>query len=282
MTSNQIAHEANVIQQQANEWLKEHNSEVRQETVRHNQEMERLQENQTNAVEHGNRIQEAWNKWQQQWQQDYQAKWREYELAQEDEKIAIQEDLRWLEDRKVTAEESYKSAQEANLVYMQGIARDQLELDQSFKEWQKTFSQKQFELNEFQAQVKNKEVEYQYAAQHEQNVNTRNWQIAQNTYNYALLNWEREKQSRSLQNALTLGYLQYNINQANVDIANQNLEIYKKRAAFENFQSLSSGLFGKSGIIPGTVESFTSFIPVIGGISNGKITKSVAEAILFK
>jgi len=283
MTSNQIAFEAAMIQKQANEWQKEHNEEFRAETKRHNQEMERLQENSINAQEHGNRITENWNRWQQQWMQDYQAKYREYELAQEDKKIAIQEELARLEDRKVTAEESYKAAQEANLVYMQGIASDQLALDASWKEFQKELSSKQYELNEFQSRVKEKEVEYNRAMQHEQNLINANRNIQIQDYNYALLNWEREKFNKSLNNQYMLAKLNYDVGMRNVDIQQRNLDLYQKKITAENFQSYASGLFGKSGIVPGTIESVSKFAPFLGGTyGTTKITKSVAEAILFK
>lgn len=282
MTANQIAFAQAQTQKQVAEWSKEHNDEFRAETKRHNVEMEKLQENAVNAQEHGNRIQENWNRWQQQWQEEYQAKWREYELAQEDRKIDIQNELVRLEDRKVTAEESYKAAQEANLIYMQGIASDQLALDQSYKDWSKQFQEKQYELNEFQARVRDKEVEYNAAMQHEQNIIASNRNIQQQDYNYALLNFEREKMNRSLANQYDIAVLNYDINKQNVLIQQQNLELYKKKVTAENFSSYSSGLFGKSGIIPGTAQTVSAFIPVIGGIDNGKITKKVAEAILFK
>jgi hypothetical protein len=283
MTSNQIAFEAAMIQKQANEWLKQHNDEYRAETRRHNQEMESLQENAVKAQEHGNKINEDWNRWQQQWMQDYQAKYREYELAQEDKKIAIQEELARLEDRKVTAEESYKAAQEANLVYMQGIASDQLNLDKAWKDYEKQLSTKQFELSEFQAKVKNKEVEYTRAMQHEQNLINANRNIQIQDYNYALLNWEREKFNKSLNNQYVLARLNYDVGMKNVEVQQRNLELYQKKVTAENFQSYASGLFGKSGIIPGSVESVSKFMPFLGGIyGTSKITKSVAEAILFK
>lgn len=282
MTSNQIAAEANMIQKEMNEWSMEHNTKIAEETKRHNQEMEVLQANAVAAQEHGNQIQENWNRWQQQWQQDYQAKFSELQIANEERKTDIQAQLANLEERRVIAEEAYKAAQEANLTYMQGIAADQLALDEGFKQWQIEMGNKNYELNEFQAKVKAKEVEYQYAVQHEQNVNTRNWQIAQNTYNYALLNWEREKTTRQLQNALLLGNYNYEIGKANVNIAQQNLDLYSKKVTAENFQSYASGLFGKSGIIPGTMETVSSGIKLFGGFANGKTAIKVAEALLFK
>lgn len=283
MTSNQIAFESAMIQKQANEWQKQHNEEYREETKRHNQEMERLQENAVNAQEHGNRITENWNRWQQQWMQDYQAKYREYELAQEDRKLDIQEQLAQLEQQKTDAEVSYKAAQEANLIYMQGIATDQLNLDKSWKEFEKQFSTKQYELSEFQAKVKEKEVEYNRAMQHEQNIISANRNIQMQDYNYALLNWEREKFNKSINNQYVLAKLNYDVGMKNVEIQQRNLELYQKKITAENFQSYASGLFGKSGIIPGTVESVSKFAPFLGGVyGTSKITKSVAEAILFK
>lgn len=283
MTSNQIALESAMIQKQNNEWLKQHNDEYRAETQRHNVEMEKLQSDAINAQEHGNRIQENWNNWQRQWQEEYQAKYREYELAQEDRKIQLQEDLKFLEERKVDAEIAYKAAQEANLVYMQGIASDQLNLDKQWKEFEKQLSSKQYELSEFQAKVKEKEVEYDRALRHEQNVIQSNRNIQIQDYNYALLNWEREKFNKSLNNQYLLAKMNYDVGMKNVDIQSRNLDLYAKKIQAENFNSYASGLFGKSGIIPGSVESVSKFLPFLGGAyGTQKITKSVAEAILFK
>lgn len=285
MTSNQIAFESAMIQKQANEWLAEHNSEMREETQRHNKEMETLQQNAINAQEHGNRIQENWNKWQEQWNRDYQAEFKKQELANEEERIAIQEKLAKLEELKTNAQVSYQAAQEANLTYMQGIASDQLALDTSFKEWQKEFSAKQYELNEYQAQVRNKEVEYNKAMQHEQNIIASNRNIMTNTYNYALLNWEREKTNRSLENALAIGRLNYLVGMENVNISKENLKLYEKKVKAENFQSYSSALFGRSGIVPGTTDSFSKIIPfveTIGGKHVSPKTIKQAEEFLFK
>lgn len=281
MTSNQIAAEANRIQERQNEWVRNHNDEVREETRRHNEAMEENSRQQVRATEHANTIQENWNRWQQQWQEQYTAKYKEYELAQEDKKIAIQQDLAWMEERKADAEIAYKAAQEANLAYMQGLASEQLELDKAFKTWQKEIGEKNYQLNSFEAAVKAKQVEYDYSVRHEQNVIARDFNVASMDHKWALLNWEREKTNAQLANQLQIANYTYEIGKSNIEIAKQNLELYRKQVRAQNFASYSSGLFGRSGIVPGTFETGKNVIDILpfGGFANGKTQKQIFESL---
>lgn len=281
MTANQIAAEGNRIQREVAQRQQD-------EINRHNKAVEDIQSEQNRLTAEANDIQQEWNKFQMHWKTEYEDKYRQWELSNEDEKILIQWELQQLEERKVLTDEDYKRRMATTNELLAAEEMKRTELTKEFQEFQKSAKWAELGLTERDLAIQQKRIEYEHADRHEENlirnraneINARSNQIAENfniarmDYQWANLNWEREKLNKMISRDYGVATYQFDIQKLNYDLAKKRYEeIDKKLSNAQAFQSYAGGLFGKSGVIPGTFEIVTNIVPFIGGL-NGTTTKT--------
>jgi hypothetical protein len=275
MTANQIAAESNRIQ-------KEVADRQQTEINRHNTAMEDLEQQKVATAQEANDIQRFWNDFQIQWKKDYEAKWREWELSQGDERLRLQDELQNLDKFKAETDATYKDRLASNQEYLASLEKRRLDLDAEFKQFQESAKWAELGLTEKDQAIRRKQLEYDYSLRHEYNLIQSNFNTAQMDYKWASMNWEREQFNRRLAQDYSIAMNTYDLRAQELDLNYQRLSLDQKNSAAQRFNLITSGLFGKSGIIPGTMYSINQGFGLIGGSyeqkKTTKLAKTAAEA----
>jgi len=290
MTANQIAYQTMLVDQKVRENQLE-------ETQRHNKEVERLQDDANRYQKEYNDAQTEWLKFQANWKTEYEAKFREYELAQEDQKIYIQDELRKLEERKTLTDEDYKRRMSTAEMMRVENEKRKTQIDADFKEFQKSKGWAELGLAEKDLILKDKSIEYERAMQHEQNLFNyeigkqrnkiaENFNIAKIDFDYVNMMVQRENFNRNLEWQREYGGMEFKNKSDILDFQKYQYETTgKKLDEAQRFNLVTSGITGRSGITGTLFDGFETamkFTP-IGGLTYGtsQAAKAAAEA-LFK
>lgn len=268
MTANQIAYQANLIQQ-------ENYAAQRAETERHNKEIERIEDDKNAIQSTLGAMADQRAKEELQFKKDVQAKLQERSIANEERRTEIDQelaDIKYLEETRLRwyNDETVKLSQRD-----QELTKEKLDLQRDFQEFQKSAKWNELGLTEQQIAIQNKNVEYQHWDRVESNAVARDSYVSQRNLDWVEFMWNKQYQQQYLANARNVAEWNYSISQRDLQLKQEQWETQRKYYNAQTFNYIVTPFVGRNGLVSGAMEGIKLF--------NGFVTPAAKAAkLLFK